>query len=325
MRISYIDLSLQILEDHSLEPKRYGGGSAFSKYFKQFSNFAIFAKQGCYDNLSEKDNKSNCKIITQEQINKLLNNVPIEEVIPEIKNYDILCHCTPNIYINTDNIKTKQAVWSVGYNEEIHEKHKYLLLYNEFQEPKRKNPDVKIYTFILGKKIPEFQNYKKENYVFQCSRIVQDFCSIEVAIFCLKNKIKGIFAGPIYPGYLFLDYIDNKYTHYLGEISEEQKLDLTKHARLYTLLFNWPAPMNLSCLEALSYGTPVTTTWCPFTNSIIKDKINGFFSSNDNDLLNAWNKAPEISQFNCWWSILKYNHYNMIDSLYNCFDQILNE
>ena len=325
MRIIYLDLSLSIIESQSIYPTRYGGGSAFSKYCKEFPNFCIYAKNECYNDLTSQDNKSNCKIIVQEQIDKLLNNVPIEEVIPEIKDYDILCHCTPNIYINTDNIKTKQLPWSVGYNEQIHEKHKYLLLYNDFQAPIRRNPDVKIYTFVLGKKIPEFQNYEKEDYIFQCSRIVQDFCSIEVATFCLKNKIKGIFAGPIYPDYPFLNFIDNKYTYYLGEISEEQKINLTKHARLYTLLLNWPAPMNLSCLESLSYGTPVVTTWCPFTNSIIKDKINGFFSFNDNDLLNAWNKAPEISQFECWRSVLKYNHYNMIDSLYDCFNQILDE
>ena len=325
MRIIYLDLSLQILEDHSLKPKRYGGGSAFSRYFKQFSNFIIFAKKGCFDNLSEEDNKFNCKTIVQEQIDKLLNNAPIEEIIPEVKDYDILCHCTPNVYINTNNLKIRQAPWSVGFQETIHEKHTHLLLYNNFQEIKRKNSDVKIYTFILGKQIPEFKEYKKENYIFQCSRHCDEFSSCQVAKFCLDNKITGMFAGPIIPGYPLLDFIDNKYTYYLGEISEEQKINLTKHARLYTLLLNWPAPMNLSCLESLSYGTPVVTTWCPFTNSIIKDKINGFFSFNDNDLLNAWNKAPEISQFDCWRSVLKYNHYNMIDSLYNCFDQILND
>ena len=105
MRIIYLDLSLSIIESQSIYPTRYGGGSAFSKYCKEFPNFCIYAKNECYNDLTSQDNKSNCKIIVQEQIDKLLNNVPIEEVIPEIKDYDILCHCTPNIYINTDNIK----------------------------------------------------------------------------------------------------------------------------------------------------------------------------------------------------------------------------
>ena len=323
MKIAYLDLSLRIIESQSLYPTKYGGGSAFSKYCKHFSNFFIFAKKECFDDLTNKDNKNNCVVINQEQINRLLNLEPLQKVIPQLVNFDLLIHAVPEFWININELNIKQICWSVGFQEIIHEKHEYLLLYNDFQEPKRKNPDVKIYTFTLGKKIPEFQEYKKEDYIFQCSRIVQDFCSIEVATFCLKNKIKGIFAGPIYPDYPFLNFIDNKYTYYLGEISEEQKINLTKHARLYTLLFNWPAPMSLSMLESLSFGTPVVTTWCPFTNSIVRDRINGFFSFNDNDLLNAWNKAPEISQFNCWSSVLKYNHYNMIDSLYDCFNQIL--
>ncbi len=326
MLIAYIDLSLNIRESYTnYNPTRYGGGAIFARICKQFNNFRVIAKSECFDDLTEKDNKQNCKTISQDQINELLNNAPIEKIIPEILGFDIICHCTPQIFINTDNIKIIQTPWSVGYSEQIHPKHKHLLLYNDFQDPQISNKEIKIHKFILGKQLPEFQEYKKENYLFQCSRLHSDFAAIEVASFCLQNKIKGIFAGPIYPNYPFLDYIDNQNTFYLGQIPEEQKIELTKHARLYTLLANWPLCESLSMKEALMFGTPVVTTWTPFTQTIIKNGINGFFSFNEENLLNAWNKAPEISQFECWRSVLKYNHYNMVDSLYDCFNNILYE
>ena len=129
----------------------------------------------------------------------------------------------------------------------------------------------------IGINLPEFRVYKKHNFIFACHRHWPQFQSIEVAKWAQKYKVKTIFAGPICGDYPLKDYIDNKYTYYLGEIPDQLKIEYYQSARLTTLIHNWPTPMSLSALEALAYGCPVACNLNKgFWPTLIQDGINGF-------------------------------------------------
>lgn len=324
MKTAYLDLGIfGIDEDYSLLPKRYGGGRCIGAEMKEFSNFHIFARKRCFENIDEEENRKNCHVITEEQKQRVLNDENVFDVIPGLKDFDILFHCHTAHHFNTGQSNIKQVVWTVGLYEVVHEKNVHLLSYNDYQFPQIKNPETKIYKFTLGKRIPYFfQRREKSDMIFQCTRHVPEFSSIEIASFCLKNGIKGVFAGPIAQNYRLMDYIDNKTTYYLGEISEEEKINLTKQAKIYALIHNWPTPFNLSAIEALGYGTPVACTTLGFWPSLIKHKENGWHCYNDDNLLEFWENRDKFDQSACYLSACKHNHFALIETVNNCLDMI---
>lgn len=323
-RIAYLDLAfVYFYEDYAIKPKRYGGGRIFASLLKEFDNFSIFADKECFNNLQNWENKKNCITTTPEQRTKIAVGYPIGEVLPEIHNFDILLHPHTSVHINTNGTKIKQVVWQLGIEENIHSYHDTLLLYNDYQRIKLGNPNTKIFKFCLGTEIPKyFQKQTKEDFIFQCSRHVSVFNTIEIAKFCNNRKIRCYFAGPIDPSYKLKDHIDNISTFYLGELEEDIKLHYTKRARLYTLIHNWPTPFSLSAVEALSLGTPVVCTPIGFWPSLIKPNVNGFFATNEEELYKAWIQAKDINQHDCYTSVLKHNHYSMIESLFDIFNKI---
>lgn len=324
MKVAYLDLSPGIFEDYSLNPKKYGGGRAFAALLKQKKWFDIFADPICFENFSDLDRADSAKFINANIRKEIMEGGPLIAFIPRLKDYDLIIHSHTSIYLNTEGLKCKQAVWSVGYLEQIHERHEHLLLYNDYQAPQIKNPNTKIHKFVLGKPIPNFKKILKENYIFQCSRHNDIFNSAFVAQFCITNGITGIFAGPIDGNYPLLNYIDNKHTFYYGQISEELKLLLTARARLYTLIHTgWPTPMNLSALEALSVGTPVACNPIGFWPSLIKENNNGFYVNSAESLKSAWDSAPSILQEHCYITACSYNHDKMINSLCSVFEEII--
>jgi hypothetical protein len=323
MKVAYLDLGVfGIHEDYSLLPNRYGGGRIFASEMKEFEDFHIFASPECFANVDPEENIKNCHGISNQQKTQIISGERVIEAIPQLSDFDILFHCHTHLHFNTKN-DLRQVIWSVGFQEEIHKEHKYLIMYNDFQFPRINNPEIKNYRIQLGKRIPDFFIKRpKEDYIFQCTRHVPEFSSIEVAQFCLRNGVKGIFAGPIADGYPLLANIDNVNTFYLGIISEEEKLKHTKKAKLYTLLHNWPTPFNLSAIESLSYGTPVACTTVGFWPSLIQDKYNGFHCFNEEGLAKAWEMRDSIRQEDCYLSALKYNHYSMIDSVWKALKEV---
>lgn len=328
MKIAYFDLNFTFYhESYSIyNANRYGGASVFAKYLKEIPNYYIFADEKCFDTVDDiHETKERCVFITPKQRLELQKHVPLKEIVDfDFSDFDLIVHHHVSSPLNLQGLKAKQLIWNVGYQDYIHPRVENLLLYNQYQKPNIQNPKTNVFYFQLGTLIPiTCPTNKKENYIFQCCRHCTEFCSVEVADFCRKNRIKAYFAGPIVGDYPILNSIDNKYTFYLGEISQDEKLYYTQHARLYCLLFNWHAPFNLSMIEALSHGTPVVTTNINFTASIIKHGYNGFFARDDSELLKAWDLAPKIEPINCYRSSLRYSHFNMLDSLFRVFERVL--
>lgn len=319
MKISYIDLNHDdFFESYSTHPHRYGGGRVFASWAKELiPDFHIYSTEKSFQDLTNDENKKNCHIISQEQINRLKNGEKLEIVIPDTQDSNVVLHHFTQIHINTNIL---QFVWSVGLNEYIHPNNCYLMLYSRHrQKPIISNPNTIIFDITIGTNIIEtkFTNNKKDNFIFQCTRHNEAFGSSIVAEYCNKNSITAYFAGPIDKNYDFLRNIDNINTFYLGEVSETTKIDFIKRARLCTFLHNWETPFNLSAIDSLGNGTPVLATNIGFWPDIIKNNFNGFIidRKNENEFLNAWNLSKNILPNNCYNTVYpKYNINNMIKS-----------
>lgn len=332
MNICYLDLNYpDCLEDYSINPKRYGGGRVFASWAKEKLNnvvgepntFHIFADPKCFENLGDNENKSVCFDLSWEHRKAIREGLPVKDVIPFPNNYDLFVHHHVNLNLNLLGLDAKQVCWAVGLEEYVNPKNDHLILYNQFQHPVLENFNTKVYYAKIGKPIPIFEEYKKDDYIFQCSRHWDKFNSIEIAKFCTKNRLMGVFAGPIDGNYPLMDYIDGRYTQYVGVISEEEKLKLTKYARLYTMFHSWKTPFNLSAIEALSFGTPVCCADIGFWKSLIVEGKNGFFIKTEQDLLKAWDKAPTLAQKDCWDSVFSYSDTAMVNQFYFAFEKIL--
>jgi glycosyltransferase involved in cell wall biosynthesis len=314
-----------LIEDQSFtNPKRYGGGACVNREFlRKYDNFYIAAREKCFENVPPEKRKQ-CIVLTEEEICDIREGFGIfavQSLKDIIFSIDIIFHQFTNRSINTVGLKARNVVWAVGVNDTIHPNNSHLALYSpEHQRPIIYNDSVKIYKVVIGKPLPEFKERKKEDYLFQCSRHNAEFGTTEIAHWCKENKVTGVFAGPIDANFNLLDFVDDKYVNYLGLISEEDKLEWTKGARLYTLNFKWDAPFNLSMIESLSLGTPVFTNSRGFTRDVIQDGVNGFL---DKPLKHAWENADKLSQRAIWESAQPYSSEKMIASFEDTFKIVL--
>jgi hypothetical protein len=311
-------------EDYSISNcKKYGGGAVVGRYFKQLDNFHLYAPEKSFENLDSNDRKENCFILSEEKLSMLRNGHPIDDVISNITDYDIVLHGHGHYTFNrTSKLKSPVVHWS-GFDGRCgHHNNNYILLYRNIFSAcyGERSKYVK-----LGKHVPKvFESNEKRNGIFQCTQHCDDFNTIFVAIECLKYNIKGYFAGPIREGYPLLNYIDNINTFYLGVISEKDKLEYTKNALLYTLPITCEVTFNQSAIEANGLGTPILTRRVGWFNEYVKHGVNGFFYDSDN-FLDLYNGAKLIDQKSCWNSARQYSIEEMQDTFYKAFNEIYSE
>jgi glycosyltransferase involved in cell wall biosynthesis len=316
MKIAYIDLNHHDhYESYSINPKKYGGGRVFASWAKEkINNFHIFSVEKSFEDVTSDEKINHCHVITQDQINRIKAGEEILTVIPECKDIDIFVHHFSNIFINTDKA---QIVWAVGYGEPINPNIKHLMLYSKNrQNCYILNKNCNIYDVSIGVDFPDtFIEYTKEDFIFQCTRHVEEFGSIEVAKFCNMHNIKCIFAGPIGSNYPLLNFINNKNTYYIGQISEQDKISYTKKAKFCTFIHNWNTPFNLSAIHSLGYGTPIIARPIGFWPDLIQHTNNGFLVNSYDDIYNAWQNRNNVHQLNCFNSVKnKYDINSMINS-----------
>ena len=330
MKIAYIDcqMNLPFAEDYAINAKRYGGGACFARYAKKMLNneqdeFYIYGSKANFENLGNNENNDKCIVLNELALSNLRAGAPIRWWIPESVNFDIIIFHHDCFTLNTQFLKAKLVHWALmGDGRANHPNTPYTLLYN----PGEKSVHGKSFPIVIGKYVPEtFTQYKKENYIFQCSRHDEHMNSIEVAKFCLRNKIKGIFAGPILNGYPLMDYIDNHWTNYIGLISEYDKTRYLMQATATTYLHTWNTAFNLSAVESLAYGTPIITSKRGCFNYLTLESENGFFWSPESNLLELYQKCQTLDQEKVWKSAQRFSHTAMVNSFYKAFQEILKD
>lgn len=317
MKIAYFDLHKnEVHEDYSIFPKRYGGAATFARHAKQVLNnkeysFKIFAMAESFSSYTKED-INNFRILSLEEIHKINNFEPVVDIFPELKDYDIFMFHHDYFSLNNINSKAKNIYWPLVSNSTCHPNNDLMLLYSPNLRC-FKHPRTKVDLFRIGVDVPKnFEFYNKEDLIFQCTQHVDTFGSIEVAKECLKHGYKAIFAGPIFSDYKLMDYIDNKYTFYIGQISQEEKISFYKKAKFSTYLHKHETPFNLTLIESMAYGVIPICTKNNFFKSIIIPKYNGFFY--DENIVSLLKQDFNSMQINCYATAITFSKEEMIKS-----------
>jgi len=287
MKIAYFDLHKNdIHEDYSVLPKRYGGAATFARHAKQVLNnqnneFKIFAMEESFSSYTDLDN-TNFQKLSENDIKRLNNFEPVSNLFPELINFDLFMFHHDGFTINKHGLKAKNVYWPLVSNSSCHPNNDLLLLYSNNLTCFYSSNHTKVDLFKIGVNTDKiFEQRIKEPLVFQCTQHVDTFGSIEVAKECLKYNYKCFFAGPIFNSYKLLDYIDNKTTFYLGQISQDEKINLYKKATFSTFFHKHETPFNLSLIEGFNYGVIPICVKNTFFNSIIQEGENGYFYNNN--------------------------------------------
>ena len=327
MKIAYLDLNFpDFFEDYSYEPKRYGGGRIVpAPLMEQFSNFFIFSDKRSFESVRA-DKLGQCRILDWAARQEIRNGVPLKNFIPEAESFDLFFHANTNIHLNLGGLKAQQLVWSVGWSETVHPQNIHVTFFDiHHQQPLLSHGNHVIHNIVIGPKVEPFQEYQKEDLIFQCTSHEKCFQSMEVAQLALKHGIKTVFAGPMQHGYPLRDFIDNKLTFYLGEISQAEKIKYNKLAKVHTQFQSWPTCATLSAKEAMSYGSfPIALPiggWPDF----IRNGVNGFIINSEQDFINAWNNRDKISQRECYNTALEHSEDKMVAKLQDAFEKITSQ
>jgi len=239
---------------------------------------------------------------------------------PWLKEFDLVIHTRTNVFLKTD---VPQLVWCPGQGETVHKDHRFVLLHN----PEGQKPNIqgspKIFKFVLGIDVPEFQEHEKEDCIVQISNHYPQIQTHIIIDFCNRNKIKGYFGGPMAEGYDIKSLCNGFETRYLGVVTEDVKINLLKKAKLFSCLLGFPINETmLSVKQALSYGCGIIATPIGHMTKSIYPGVNGFFVTCEADIENAWNNRNTIKQKNCYDSIQKYSAAAMKESLDKVFKEI---
>jgi glycosyltransferase involved in cell wall biosynthesis len=314
-------------EQVGINTTRHNGGGCFSRYAKELLNnednqFFVCGYQKSFDNISDQDHQKNLLIFPDEIMEKLNNGEPVKNFIDNADSFDIVIHHRDSYAYNLTGMKAKQVYWSTFVNHTVHPNNHGALFYSYDQNPIVYNT-TKCYKVKIGTFVPrKYTTIKKDNYIFICTRHDSVMDTNVILNLCIKNKIKCIVAGPILESYPL--NIDNQYTFYLGEISNEQKNELSSKAFLYSCIQNWDTIFSLSAIESLAFGTPIIARNRGCFSYIIKDGVNGFFfDDEEKNFLSIIDKAKNINTEQVWRSAHEFSDVEMIKTFYAAFVDIL--
>ena len=314
-------LELNSSETCARKPSRYGGsGRTLRCLAENIDNCYLAAEESCF----EGDINEKCICLKRNDIESIKNGTNLYYLLG---NCDLFVYANPLLVLNTEK---PQLCWSVGANENINPNIKNLLLHNpKWQSPRIQSPNTKVHEFVLGIDIPPFEEYKKSIDVFQCSNHYSAINSHWVANWCVKHKIKGVFAGPIDINYkqTFLNEIDYNYATYIGQIDEDEKIRLMKMARCYTSIIAYPINgPQLSIKQAWSYNCIIVSTEMGIMPEVVKHGENGFIIHSEDEFVDAVKAHSwEINQKDCWGASLRWSAPRMVESFKKVVEGVVKE
>ena len=86
---------------------------------------------------------------------------------------------------------------------------------------------------------------------------------------------------------------------YLGELDDEDKANLLRHARALLFPIDWPEPFGLVMAESLACGTPVVARRRGAVPEVITHGVTGLIGETDDELVQLCEQAGEISREVC--------------------------
>lgn len=323
------NLQLNPNEDESLYQTGHCGGTCFSRYAKEILNrpgdeFHIYGRKSNFRNLRVDENVNKCVPLNENGLDRIKRGEPVINIIPESVNWDIIIHNQESWAANTIGLKAKQVCWFTFVNQTFHPNNDALFLYSEKQNPRILAP-TKVYQIKIGKRLFKDRVVKTgRDGVFVCTRHDSSMDTNVIIDICNRNRIRVDVAGPILGDYKL--NVDGKNSFYLGEISENDKINLTAKCRLYGCIQNWDTIFSLSAIEALGCGVPIIAYNRGCFSYLIQDGVNGFFfDGSDDSFLRAYNTSNFIDPELCVNSAEPYSENSMVESFYQQFKRVLSE
>ncbi|MEA5465778.1 glycosyltransferase family 4 protein [Leptothoe sp. PORK10 BA2] len=93
--------------------------------------------------------------------------------------------------------------------------------------------------------------------------------------------------------------IDGEQICYIGEVSNEEKMELLRHAAVTLFPVNWREPFGLVMIESMACGTPVIGLCNGSVPEVIEHGKTGFVCQNVEEIVNAVPKAMALSRQYC--------------------------
>ena len=86
---------------------------------------------------------------------------------------------------------------------------------------------------------------------------------------------------------------------FIGEVDEQAKEHLLRHARALLFPILWPEPFGLAMAESLAYGTPVITRRCGSTPEVVAHGRVGYVCDDDASLVEALRQVGRLDRGDC--------------------------
>lgn len=112
----------------------------------------------------------------------------------------------------------------------------------------------------------------------------------------------------------------------LGTVGETGKNELLSHAAALILPIRWPEPFGLVMPEALACGTPVLACRRGSVPELIEDGVTGFVCDDEDGLVEAVGRIPEIRRADCRASAeRRFTAATMADQYERLFERLIRE
>ena len=90
--------------------------------------------------------------------------------------------------------------------------------------------------------------------------------------------------------------LDHPLVEFVGEVDEEAKGHLLRHATALLFPILWPEPFGLAMVEAMACGTPVITRRCGSTAEVVTDGLDGFVCDDDAAVVEAIGRVADLDR-----------------------------
>jgi glycosyltransferase involved in cell wall biosynthesis len=147
---------------------------------------------------------------------------------------------------------------------------------------------------------------EKEDYLVYISRVCEDKGSHHAARIARENGYRLVMAGKIDPGedteYFKREVqplLDGERIVYLGEVTQERKIELLAKARAFLFPIQWEEPFGLVMTESLACGTPVVATRWGSIPEVVTHGKTGFIADELDEIPAYLERLDEIDPRAC--------------------------
>lgn len=184
-----------------------------------------------------------------------------------------------------------------------------------------------VYNSVDSKKY-EFKANKGDYFIFLGSIAPHKGIAEAIDVACYAKE-KLLIAAKIDRGKYkyFEDFILprlSKEIQYVGELNDNEKIELLKNSKGLLFPINWDEPFGLVIIEAMACGTPVIGFARGAAQEIIKSGYNGFLCQSMYDVIDSMKRVSTIDPIACRETAENFSTERMVfdyESLYTLLQE----